>query len=252
MTLSGCPGPGVRRDERDRRRRSRDVARVRAQVRQRAEPLAVLDDDERPALLVLGAVRPRAGAEDAVEVLGLDRAGPRTRARRAWRGRRPRWSSASLGSALGPARAQVRGSAGARVRRAPASERKPPGSSSRVVRRSGSGRRTAGTASASGRGLVGVSGPAERRGEEPRDRRAVRRELVEPGVAPARDDEGLGDRLGRAARRAPASRPGRPTGTTPSSRAVDEHHRGVDLADGARSRSRTRSCGRAAAGRRGS
>src|SRR4029079_19211383 len=58
----------TRCDMRDRRRRAGDVAGERADRRQRLEPLAVLDDDERPALLVLGAVGAAAGVEDLVEV----------------------------------------------------------------------------------------------------------------------------------------------------------------------------------------
>ena len=156
------PAARVRRHERDRRRRAGDVAGVRPDRRQRPQALAVLDDDEVPALLVLGAGGVAPGVDDPLEVLRRERAaveapdhrasfGSRpdvhqasstARGRRRWRARR---SSAAPGS----------GRRGSRRRTTRASDRKPPGSSSSAVSRSGSGRRSAGTAAATASASAG-------------------------------------------------------------------------------------------------
>ena len=143
MTDSGWPGPsGSGRDERDRRRGARDVAGVRPERRERGEPLAVLDHDERPALLVLRAVRPPVPAARSARGGRARAAGRRTRGPRAWCGPRPR--------RYGRCRL-------ARTR--PASDRSPPGSLSRVDRRSGSGSRTGGHGLGDAAASSGSSGP---------------------------------------------------------------------------------------------
>src|SRR5207249_4317539 len=64
--------PRVGRHERDSDRGPGEMARVRSDCRERPQPLAIVDDDEVPALLVLRAARMPAGIEDLVEVSGLE------------------------------------------------------------------------------------------------------------------------------------------------------------------------------------
>ncbi len=143
------------------------MAAPRPERCQRPEPFAVADHDERPALAVLGAVRPPPRFEDGVERRPPRAAGRRTRAPLAWRGRRRGRSSVGLrrlddgcggrgahagrrgGAASGPRRAPRRGSRGAPARaaaprawpRRPARPR--PGSAVRRATPPGTGRRRA-------------------------------------------------------------------------------------------------------------
>ena len=63
----------IRRHERDADGRAGEVSGIRSDRSQLLKVGAVLADDERPALLVLGAVRAAAGMQDALEVRGLER-----------------------------------------------------------------------------------------------------------------------------------------------------------------------------------
>ena len=239
MTRSGSPGvPRVRRDERDRGGGAREVPGVRPDRRQRRRgapgPRPTMNA-QRCWFLELWARRP--GAHDPVEVGRLERPAVELADR-----------------ALRPDRVPGarHGAAASRRRTSRASDRKPPGSSSSVTSALGVGEALGGD----GLGDAGrlVRRRAGRRGTSRGSGRSPR------GTRGTRTATSAGRRRRRASRsRRPGGRrggwrragPGRPTGTTPSS-VPWTSSTGTRIARTARLAETDATCGRGAAGRRGS
>ena len=200
--------------ERDPDGRAGEVSGIRSDRSQLLQVRAVLADDERPALLVLGAVRPAAGMQDALEVRGLERAvgEPADHAPRPDRVpdgvarvagvAQPRPGSSAAGGTPGsrfPATSGAGHSRGARqgdLGEGPeAARRRVDGREARLAVRDalglGGGREP--------RRLVRVQRAAQGRREEPGDRRAIGRLLVQPRVLAADDRQRLDGRVTRAA-----------------------------------------------------
>ena len=222
----------------------------------------VAADDERPALLVLGAVGAPPGVEDALDDgrrpaagrrtggrLGATRSHPRPDPRSGIGAHQPRPGSSAPAS---DSRAGTPRRAGQRdLHQGPQAARIGVDGREAVLQRR---HRCGGSRGRDRRGLVGRQRPAERRGKEAGDRGAVGRDLVQPRVLAVRRRQGL-DRSG-VARRRPARdarpRPGAPGGW-PARRRRRRRGRAGSARGSARWRvvaltSRTR--GRAARGRR--
>ena len=218
----------VRRHERDRRGGPGDVPGVRPDSRQRLEVLPVLHDHERPALLVLGAVRPRAGADDRGRGPRGRWAGPRTGGPRACvRTAVPDGHGWLLGRDRGRRRAAPRVAAPSRARLAQAAgrlvQRREPLRVWEPLRGDGRG---------DGGRLVGCQRAAE---AGARNRAMAARyagysysqECWPPGTTTVSVTAS-----GRAARRAAARRPRCADRHDPVVRPVDQQHRHADVAHG--------------------